>query len=48
MSDKRLGVKDLSVDQLKVYERIVAWSHNPFGNDITEVGGTPVQAKQQF
>lgn len=39
MSDKRLGVKDLSVDQLKVYEQIVAWSRDPFGNDIFKVGG---------
>ena len=39
MSDKRLGVKDFSVDQLKVYERIVAWSNDPFGSDLLTVGG---------
>ena len=39
MSDKRLGVKELSADQLKVYERIVAWSNDPFGNDIFKMAG---------
>jgi exodeoxyribonuclease-5 len=37
--DKRLGVKDLSVDQLKVYEQIVDWSNDPFGSDLLTVGG---------